>query len=474
MHMSGPGDTIMDRSARSFHQPRLWIAATLAVLPAVIDQGAMSQGNDPAARPIVGVDRVVMKQYAERGEQIALRVDEEAAASRENAAFLYYQALLAQRTLDPNTRGTFTAVQRGAPPTDWTRVYLGHCLTTLTLAQYASQMPQCYWGPLWAGEQRLDLNLALPLRRLGYLLNVDARTLAADGHCRAALARSLTIRRLAHHTGDETYTLFTIAQGMNTMALRALEHVLNTMSADAETILWLQRQLATTPGVSFQPEQALRKWRDAELRFWRTRPRGHVFKREMVTGSLRDETDKKEAAALTDEQLLVIALQQEQMAPGRYGISAPPQLLERAQKACDEYLASAVQTMKADLPYRDKHTRLQEMVDSLDLRAALGDPISLLSEAPKEVASYHALMTHNAVCDNALAAVLAVYLVKINTGQLPATLPDGLPKDLYSGRDFGYERTDGGFVLRFDPQNVSKVRLRQFEFKPPSGSPAKP
>lgn len=62
-------------------------------------------------------------------------------------------------------------------------------------------------------------------------------------------------------------------------------------------------------------------------------------------------------------------------------------------------------------------------------------------------------------------AATEIYLAKANTGQLPQSLPAGLPKDLYANRDFEYERTEKGFVLRFDPDNASRVRIRQFEFK---------
>ena len=121
--------------------------------------------------------------------------------------------------------------------------------------------------------------------------------------------------------------------------------------------------------------------------------------------------------------------------------------------------------MTADLSYREKHAKLQAMVDSLDDRAADGDPIALLSEAPKVVELYHRLMVRNAVYDNLAAAAIEICLMTAKTGHLPQTLPRGLPKDLYAGRDFEYERTAKGFALRFDPDNVSRIRVRQFEFK---------
>jgi hypothetical protein len=450
--------------------------ASILTVTAPVFGGSRSPDDDPDVAPGVSVvavgdgpvtsgARVAKEEYEKRAAQIALQIDDTAAASRENAALLYFQALLARREPDPATAEALNAVSRGGEPGDWVRVYLGRSLTTIELAHLASQMPQCHWGPMRAGEQQLDFNLGIPLRRLSRILDADARTLAADGHTRAALARCLTIRRLAHHTGADTYNLYSIAQSMHTMSLLAVAHVLSLRPSNDETLTWLKGRLATVPGTPFEPAQALRQWRDAELQFWRTRPKERPFTREMVLERIPDANDRKVLATLTDDQLLVIALQGEQRVPGLYGISAPPQLLERAQQACDEYLQSALQVMRADLSYQEKHAKLQEMVDSLEDRAADGDPIALLSDAPKVVELYHRLLVRNAVYDNLIAAAIETCLVEAKTGHLPQTLPSRLPQDLYTGKDFKYERTGKGFVLRFDPDNVSRIRIRQFEFE---------
>jgi hypothetical protein len=324
-----------------------------------------------------------------------------------------------------------------------------------------------------AGEQQLDFNLGIPLRQLSRILDADARTLAADGHYRAALARCLTMRRLAHHAGADTYNLFSISQSIHTLALLALAHIQGSRQPESETLTWLKGQLATTPGTPFAPAQTLYQWRDAELQFWRTRPKGRAFTRALVLAKVPDANDRKDLGTLTDDQLLVIALQAEQRVPGRYGISAPPELLARAQQACDQYLEAALQIIKSDLSYREKHAKLQVMVGSLENRASDGDPIALLSEAPKTVEIYHRLVVRNAVYDNLVAAAIEICLVQARAGQLPRALPPGLPKDLYTGKDFVYERTGKGFVLRFDLENLSRIQVRQFEFQAQdAGSPS--
>jgi hypothetical protein len=466
----------MSRSARVIGQP--WLGVILALATTVAVSGQTTRETPRSADPEAqfrasmkalegqfpgGEISVAREQYEKRAAEIALRIDPAAAASRENAALLYYQALLAHRQPDPATTRLLNALSRGGEPNTPIKAYLGRSLPALELVQIASQMPRCDWGPMRVGGQQLDFNLGVPLRWLSRLLDADARTLAADGHARAALARGLTIRRLAHHAGDNTYNLFSISQSIHTMALLAVAHVLSTRAPDAETLVWLKGQLAAVPGTPFQPAPVLRKWRDAELQFWRTRPPGRAFQRELVLAKVPDANDRTVFAALTDDQLLVIALQAEQRVPGRYGgLSAPPELLERARQECDRYLESALEIMKANLSYRDKHTKLQEMVDSLEGRD--GEPIAILLDAPKAVEVYHRLMIRNALYDNLVAVAIEVCLVQANTGQLPRTLPSGLPKDLFTDKDFEYERTGRGFVLRFDPDNLTRIRVRRFEF----------
>ncbi|MBM4024164.1 MAG: hypothetical protein FJ280_02005 [Planctomycetes bacterium] len=410
-------------------------------------------------------DRLAEAQYREKAAGLALRVDAGAAASRENAALLYYQALLARREPDPATADVLNALSRGGEPDLRVRAFLGRHLATIELAQIASQMPHCHWGPMRAGEQQLDFNLGIPLRRLSRILDADARTLAADGYTRAALARCLTLRRLAHHAADDTYNLFSISQSIHTLGLLAMMQVLSMGPTDRETLTWLKGQLAAVPGTPFRPAEALHQWREAELRFWQTRPKGRAFTRELVLEKVPDADDRKLLSTLTDDQLLILALQGEQKAPGRYGISAPPGLLRRARQACDEFLAAALGIMNADLSYVEKRAKLLEMVETLDDRAADGDPIALLSEAPRVVEIYHRLMVRNAVYDNLVTAAIEICLARATTGPFPKALPAGLPQDLFTGRDFLYERAAESSVLRFDPDNLSRIRVRQFEFR---------
>jgi hypothetical protein len=66
---------------------------------------------------------------------------------------------------------------------------------------------------------------------------------------------------------------------------------------------------------------------------------------------------------------------------------------------------------------------------------------------------------------NSIKAAVDVYLVLAKTGQLPEKLPDHLPKDPYSSKDFEYETTKEGFVLRCRVKPIDKNKVTQYEFK---------
>jgi len=68
-------------------------------------------------------------------------------------------------------------------------------------------------------------------------------------------------------------------------------------------------------------------------------------------------------------------------------------------------------------------------------------------------------------CVNGTKAAVEVYLVLAKTGKLPDKLPDYLPKDPFTGRDFGYEKTDEGFALRCQDEEFLTRKKKQLEFK---------
>ena len=61
-------------------------------------------------------------------------------------------------------------------------------------------------------------------------------------------------------------------------------------------------------------------------------------------------------------------------------------------------------------------------------------------------------------------AGVAVCLKRAETGALPQVLPEGLPKDPFSGQDFQYERKGAGFVLRCRGKDLAKNKTYEYAF----------
>jgi hypothetical protein len=62
-------------------------------------------------------------------------------------------------------------------------------------------------------------------------------------------------------------------------------------------------------------------------------------------------------------------------------------------------------------------------------------------------------------------AGIEILLDRAGTGKLPNALPSGLPKDAFSGKDFEYEKTKDGFILRCRGRASDKDEINQYEFK---------
>ena len=66
---------------------------------------------------------------------------------------------------------------------------------------------------------------------------------------------------------------------------------------------------------------------------------------------------------------------------------------------------------------------------------------------------------------NAVKAAIEIYLIKAKAGKLPDALPVGLPGDLFSGKDFKYDKTANGFTLNCQGKDLSKDEIYKYEFK---------
>ena len=314
---------------------------------------------------------------------------------------------------------------------------------TIQFIEAASRMPQCTWGKKEWGLPALG-----SLRDIAFLLENDAYKLTASGDYRAALERCLTIRRFAGHLGDEGMLVHNVSQTVDGVAFRATRHVLGSMPPDAQTLIWLRSQLQTTPAARRSFLRAL----ESDVQFSLQRLQAHpetvarIRNRFAEQGiAAKDKEGMEKFKGLSDEDII-------------------PLIQEMASAVIAEFFDSARRVVESDKPYAQTSAEVElltyklrehdEIVPFYDLTTVMVTP------------EFHRLNVNHKTLINALNAAIDIYLVQAKTGHLPGVLPNGLPKDLFTGRDFGYDVTDEGFALRCQGEDFQRGRMRQtLEFK---------
>ena len=362
----------------------------------------------------------------------------------DNAALLYYQAFLLRPEPDEDTYWSIDEVVRGGEPDEKLREYLNlrDCRKTIELAEAAAQLLQCNWGIRFSHGLGVTLPQLKHFRPLGFLLYADARVLAMDGDYRAALDRCLTIRRIGGHIGDDTTTNYVVSVGIDRSSLRYIQNVLGSMPPDIDILVWLRSQLATVQGAVLSPAKALAMDLELILQSWRNDPNDLLWLREQLAED--DEgNDPEYFWNLTDEELLAL-------------IAEP----------YADFLSYALGVIDSEMPYEEKYTELQRLTEELqeEFSSIPGTKLLVIGYAP-EVIEIYSLQVRHAAQLKALKAAIEIYLIKAKTGQLPETLPDGLPKDPYNGQDFGYEITEEGFTFHSQGEDFEGRGGQLLEFK---------
>jgi len=402
-------------------------------------------------------DERAAETYLTEGAEVTPWVKNAWLPSADNAALLWYQAFLSRPEPDEPTRVRINEVLRGGKADGQVRQYLGYCRKTFRLAEMAAQIPQCTWGVSLPDGTGASGGMTREAHHLTSLLAADARTLASDAHYRVALARCLTIRRLAHHVGDDTPLMFSVSIAIDSMARRAMQYVLGVTPPETNTLRWLRGQLGVVEGAPGSLEKVLQ----TNLRFLpdEMRKDADVLQgiRERIAEETLSEQAREEALGLSEEEIIT-----------------------RACRAYSRLLDQVLRVLDSGMSYEQKYAEIGKQTRELTQRS---DPAARYAafwcQAGRITDSYGLIVCERAAY-NALKAAIEIYMVVAETGALPHTLPLYLPKDPFSGEPFAYEITGDGFVLRCRSRDLDSSKklyrpgeapeiledvIQQYEFK---------
>ena len=192
-------------------------------------------------------DRKALEDYEKRNAEFGSWIEDDLIPDHNNAALLYYQALLLKPDHDQSVLNKIYDVYEGAEPDTQIRTFLGQWLPSMKISDIASRIPQCAWEVWpereWPEEKTSRIFLMKSFRHFSFIIAVDAITLASDGHYKAALERCMTLRRIARHLSHDPQ-LNLLSSACDDIALRTIQEILGDMLLDADTLTWLQGRLA--------------------------------------------------------------------------------------------------------------------------------------------------------------------------------------------------------------------------------------
>jgi hypothetical protein len=353
----------------------------------------------------------------------------------DNAALLYYQAFLMIANLDEKGPDSIGEVARGkAAPDDKAREYIDQCRGAIEFAEAARDLKLCHWGFRYSKGFEASMPYLAQMRRLAFVLIADARVRAADGDYRAALDRCLMMDSFSRHVGDDTLVSYLVSVAVRRLGYECMESVIGQAAGDAELLGWLKGELATTEKGPAFPITAMK------------------IEREIALATMTTDKIQSLAKAMgdSDEGRLAKVL-----------AAADEQTLAEARRVYSDRFSVALAVLASDAPYDEAHRQLGRMGENVDPN----DPVTAVAHSlmPALVRVLTVKTTQEAYA-NAVQAGVDICLQRARTGSLPAALPAGLPKDPFSGKDFRYERTAGGFVLRCPGKDLDKDTFQEFQF----------
>ncbi|MFC1604681.1 hypothetical protein ACFL5F_06600 [Planctomycetota bacterium] len=357
----------------------------------------------------------------------------------DNAAVLYYKAFLILKEPSEDVKKMMTDLRDGKiKPNDEIRQCLQDNKHAIEFVETAAGVRDCDWGYDISKGFDVMLPELSKIRMTAFLMTAKAQTLAEEGDYKAALDKCLTIHKMARHVGDRLLISYLVGNSLNALANKHIGEILSQVPDDIETLTRLKNQIYDITSRANSLKAAMSSEREVAIQQIRKENISTVLDSIGETdGISKDSIDKIRNG---DEEFF---------------------------KASREYYSNYVTSVQLafDLPYPQSHQQLQQLSEKAEKEAA-DNPAAILSAALWPAATRICTLNVRAGTHfNALKAAIDIYIVKAKTGRLPDTLPDGLPRDLFSGKDFEYEKTKNGFILRCRGKDLDKDEIFQYEFK---------
>jgi hypothetical protein len=324
------------------------------------------------------------------------------------------------------------------------RGYLKDSQPAIKILEEATKIEKCQW----ALDHSKGFDLPMPelakARRSTFLLVTDAQKLTEDGNIKEAFNRCLTAHRMANHiSSDDLLISNLVGIAIHAKSDKTIKNILSRTSNSAEMLTWLksgiiavsQKQPSLKTVLKTESEIAVREMRKEKLdEILKLEPDDEIWKK--LPADLREKIKQG------DESFL---------------------------KAGREYYKNFITTVQEimNMSYPESYRQLEELTQK-SVKDASTNPGAVFAVifAPT-LPKLLSMEIRYKTSANALNCALGIYAHKAEAGKLPDDIPVDSPKDLFSGRNFEYEKTKNGFVLRCRGRDLFEDKIHEYEFKVP-------
>jgi len=364
----------------------------------------------------------------------------------DNAAVFYYKAFLLHKepsdAVDKMLKGQSDG-NNGL--NEQIRKYVEDNRKVINLIVTAAEIKNCDWGY----DYSEGINLLMPelakCRKLAFLLTADAKVLAEKGDYKTALERCITIHKMGIHTGGDIIIQQLVGSAIGGLADRCIAEILPQASDDSETLQRLRTQLADISSkyhsilVAMGNEAALLNNETVTL---------NSSNKELILDAVRSSGSSKDNQ---DKAGKVIRQHDDNEFYAR----------------STEYYKSVIPRIQIayGLPFPQAKQAMGDLCKEVE-NTAREKPEAVIAEVMLPMFDQSLMKdTRNKTQLNAVIAGIDIYIIRAKSGKMPDEIPAGLPKDMFSGKDFLYEKTGAGFTLTGQGKDLDKDVVQKYEFK---------
>lgn len=392
------------------------------------------------------------------------------AQTTDNAALLYYQAFMLYE--HPDNEDVWVKLndvtRNGAEPDEQVEQYIAEQQYIINTIAKAADIKNCDWGIDYSVGIKLKLSHLSNIRPVAMLVIADAKILAKRDKYEKALQRCLKVHKMARHVAKGQLISLLVGRSLVEMANQCIQGILSEMPLDVTILEQLKSELAQINKEPFTLNNSLQLEYvqiAAELTSDRIQMLVDVIRTPITalaspnyTPKPLSESERKKREKQKEEQQKIEKIIDERLS------NMDEAFIEGNKRYLKKlYLEDIPAAIELD--YEQAYKKLVEIEQKTkeDLVTNPDTTVAAFINTPIKIV--YNRVTANNNFTNALRAAVDIFLAKAKNGQLPDELLENLPKDLFSGNDFEYEKTSDGFILKCQGKDLSKDETYEYEFK---------